>query len=129
MYTLCIPYSRKFLLVKIFAQILITLLKIFGVLIFEFLSYFKPHPWDTRWANSNFRVIAYASFTIQAMIRCYHIYRDIWSAVRDQESPCEKKLGNLTDPFTVGAGSNFCTPCTCSKYVKICTIQKFPAIW
>ena len=70
----------------------------------------------------------HASFTIKAMIRDYHIYRDIWSAVIDEESPCDKELGNLADPFAVGVDPNFHTLCMCSKYAKICTILKFPAI-
>ena len=85
-------------------------------------------PWCTRWANSKFQVMVCTSFTIEAMIRGYHICRDIWSTIIDKESPCEKELGNLVDPFAVGVGSNFRTLCTCSKYVKICTIRKFPAI-
>ena len=49
-----------------------------------------------------FEVMAPASFTIEAMIRGYHIYRDNWSAVIDEELPCEKVLNNLADPFAVG---------------------------
>ena len=33
-------------------------------------------------------VMARASFTIDAMIRGYHICKDIWSAVLDEELPC-----------------------------------------
>ena len=73
------------------------------------------------WANLNFRVMVHASFTIEAMICGYHIYSDIWSAVIDKESPCEKELGNLVDPLTVGVGSNSLTLCMCLKCVKICT--------
>ena len=43
-----------------------------------------------------------ASFTIEAMIRGYHIYRDIWSAVFDEELPCQRETGNISDPFAVG---------------------------
>ena len=35
------------------------------------------------------------------MIRGYHVYKDIWEAVLDEELPCQKELGNLVDPFAV----------------------------
>ena len=57
--------------------------------------------------------MAHASFTVGVMIRGYHIYGDIWSAIIDKEPLCEKELDNLADPFAVGVGSNFCTLCMC----------------
>ena len=42
------------------------------------------------------------SFTIEAMIRGYHVYKDIWEAVLDEELPCQKELGNLADGVVVG---------------------------
>ena len=41
------------------------------------------------------------SFTNEAMIRGYYVYKDIWEAVLDEEVPCQKELGNLADPFAV----------------------------
>ena len=35
-----------------------------------------------------------ASFEIQAMVRGYHIYKDVWSAVIDEEFPCKREGGN-----------------------------------
>ena len=46
--------------------------------------------------------MARASFTIDAMIRGYHVYKDIWIAMLDEELPCQWELGNLADPFTIG---------------------------
>ena len=46
--------------------------------------------------------MAHDSFTIEAMIRGYHVYSDIWNAVIDEELPCAKESGNLADPFAVG---------------------------
>ena len=40
--------------------------------------------------------MAHASFTIEVMIRGYHIYRDIWSAVLD-ELLCERESDNFTE--------------------------------
>ena len=46
--------------------------------------------------------MAHDSFTIEAMIRGFHIYSNIWNAVIDKELLCEKESGNFTYPFTVG---------------------------
>jgi len=35
-----------------------------------------------------------ASFEIEAMVRGYHIYKDVWSAVIDEEFPCKREDGN-----------------------------------
>jgi len=44
-----------------------------------------------------------ASFEIEAMVRGYHIYKDVWSAVIDEEFPCKspEKHGGLecSEPF------------------------------
>ena len=42
-----------------------------------------------------------ASFEIEAMVRGYHIYKDVWSAVIDEEFPCKQEDGNRFDPFAV----------------------------
>jgi len=42
-----------------------------------------------------------ASFEIEAMVRGYHIYKDVWSALIDEEFPCKREDGNRFDPFAV----------------------------
>ena len=42
-----------------------------------------------------------ASFEIEAMVRGYHIYKDMWSVVIDHEFPCKREDGNRFDPFAV----------------------------
>ena len=42
-----------------------------------------------------------ASFEIEAMVRGYHIYKDVWSAVIEEEFPCKREEGNRYDPFAV----------------------------
>ena len=42
-----------------------------------------------------------ASFEIEAMVRGYHTYKDVWSAVIDEEFPCKREDGNRFDPFAV----------------------------
>ena len=41
-------------------------------------------------------------FTVMAMIRGFHVYRDVWSSVLDKELPYQRETGNISDPFAVG---------------------------
>ena len=40
-----------------------------------------------------------SSFTFEAMIRDYHVYKDVWNSTLDEELPCQKETGNISDPF------------------------------
>lgn len=40
-------------------------------------------------------------FTVEAMVRGYHVYKDIWEAALDEELPCQKEPLNIVDPFAV----------------------------
>ncbi len=42
-----------------------------------------------------------ASFSVEAMVRGYHAYKDIWTAVVGEELPCQQKRANPRDPFAV----------------------------
>ena len=42
-----------------------------------------------------------ASFSVEAMVRGYHVYKDIWTAVVGEEFPCKREDGNRVDPFAV----------------------------
>ncbi len=42
-----------------------------------------------------------ASFSLEAMVRGYHAYKDIWTAVVGEELPCQRERVNLRDPFAV----------------------------
>ena len=44
-----------------------------------------------------------SSFSVESMVRGYHIYKDVWGAVVGQEFPCKCEDGNRVDPFTVTA--------------------------
>ena len=35
------------------------------------------------------------------MVRGYHVYKDIWSAVVGEELPCKRERTNTADPFAV----------------------------
>ena len=41
------------------------------------------------------------SFSVNAMVRGYHIYEDIWYASVSEELPCQREPGNSHDPFAV----------------------------
>ena len=41
------------------------------------------------------------SFTIEAMIRSYHVYKDIWNVMLDEELQSQMESGYITDPFAV----------------------------
>ena len=38
---------------------------------------------------------------MEAMVRGYHVYKDIWTAVVGEEFPCKRETGNTFDPFAV----------------------------
>ena len=42
-----------------------------------------------------------ASFYVEAMVRGYHVYQDIWTVVGGEEFPCKREAGNTFDPFAV----------------------------
>ena len=39
--------------------------------------------------------------SVEAMVRGYHVYKDIWSAVVGTELPCKREDANRIDPFAV----------------------------
>ena len=41
------------------------------------------------------------SFSVEAVVRGYHAYKDIWAAVYGKELPCEREAGNRVDAFTM----------------------------
>ena len=41
------------------------------------------------------------SFSVEAVVRGYRAYKDIWAAVYGEELPCEREAGNRVDAFAV----------------------------
>ena len=39
------------------------------------------------------------SFSVDAMIRGYHVYRDIWDAAVGEELKCKREIRNQNDPY------------------------------
>ena len=42
-----------------------------------------------------------ATFSVEAMVRGYHVYQCIWTPNVGEELPCRKEYGNTQDLFTV----------------------------
>ena len=58
------------------------------------------------------------TFSIDSMIRGYHVYKDIWTDPDyDEELECVREPGNSSDPLAVAVKRDFrrCSRCwTCS---------------
>ena len=69
-----------------------------------------------------------ASFSVEAVVRGYHVYKDIWTAVIDGEFPCKREDGNKVDPFAVAVrrGDDVIAR-TCQKFnvIKISNVLNF----
>ena len=48
----------------------------------------------------------WVEFTIQAMVRGYHVYQDEWDAVIGEVLQCQKETGNWHDPYAVATQSD-----------------------
>ena len=42
-----------------------------------------------------------STFSVEAMIRGYHVYKDIWTAVVNEQLRCQREPYNTSDPFAV----------------------------
>ena len=45
--------------------------------------------------------MALSLFAIDSMVRGYHVYKDVWNAMLDEELPCEREMDNTADRFAV----------------------------
>ena len=48
----------------------------------------------------------WVEFTIQAMVRGYHVYQDEWDAVIGEVLQCRRETGNRHDPYAVATLSD-----------------------
>ena len=51
--------------------------------------------------NWRYEAAVMSSFSIESMVRGYHVYSDIWSASLDEELVCAREPDNYSDPFAV----------------------------
>ena len=47
------------------------------------------------------------SFSAQAMVRGYYVYRDVWAASIGELLPCEREVGNASDRYAVAVMKDF----------------------
>jgi len=60
------------------------------------------------------------SLEVEAMVRGYHVYQDIWDAVIHEELVCVSDPDNLWDPFAVAVVKYWkraILPCHCRRTV------------
>ena len=100
---------RKFSLVQIFVIYIFMLQNKFSSSLFRSLVENWPRP---SYQNSMERVEASVGelgrFTIEAMVRGYHTYRDIWEASVGEELPCQRETDNPHDRFAVAVLKDAC---------------------
>ena len=41
------------------------------------------------------------TFSIEAMVRVYHVYQSVWEAVNGEVLECSREIGNRSDPYAV----------------------------
>ena len=41
------------------------------------------------------------TFSIEAMVRGYHVYQSVWEAVNGKVLECSREIGNRSDPYAV----------------------------
>ena len=42
-----------------------------------------------------------ATFSVESMVRGYHVHKDIWAASVGEHLPCRRETTNLADRFSV----------------------------
>ena len=85
-----------------------------------------------------------AAFYVEVMVRGYHIYKDIWTAVMGEEFQCQWESGNRFDLYAIASShtlavvkmlkfhtSNFCTEHNFYEIYEILHYENFPiyGIW
>ena len=40
-------------------------------------------------------------YTVETVVRGYHMYKEVWDATIGQVLPCQKEHGNVHDPYAV----------------------------
>ena len=41
------------------------------------------------------------TYTVETIVRGYHVYRAVWEAAVGQVLPCQQERGNVHDPYAV----------------------------
>ena len=70
--------------------------EIFWVLLFSYVRMRNDTP--PSLASTRARISIMSSFSVESMVRGYHVYKDIWDAV-GEEFLCKRENGNRVDSF------------------------------
>ncbi len=70
--------------------------------------------------------MATAVFVVEAMVRGYHVYREIWDATVGEELDCQRETANVLDTFAVAVIKGSVTvghvprkiSCICSVFLR-----------
>ena len=63
-----------------------------------------------------------ASFSVEAMVRDYHVYKDIWATVVGEEFPHQHEDGNRADPFAVAVVRGEAIVGHVPKKISVCAL-------
>ena len=66
-----------------------------------------------------------SSLSVPAVIRGYHVYKEIWDAEFNEELACEREVGNRRDTFIVYSyekGLRNSGPCALSHFAYLLNI-------
>ena len=67
--------------------------------------------------------LATKTFSIEAMVRGYHVYQDSWDAtIREQSPPCKREPGNHKDLFAVAAVHGETVSHVPKKILSVCSM-------
>ena len=61
----------------------------------------KPHPLNFLASQQLRGVVSMSSFTVETVVRGFHIYKEVWHAVIGDVLPCRRDLGNPHDLYAV----------------------------
>ena len=58
---------------------------------------------DIKWTDYivEMAVTTCFTFSIEAMVRGYHVYQSVWEAVNGEVLECSREIGNRSDPYAV----------------------------
>ncbi len=60
------------------------------------------------------------SFSVETVVRGFHVYKEVWDAAFGEELPCRRDVGNSHDPYAVAMvrASTTVGPSICSIFLR-----------
>ena len=68
-----------------------------------------------------------STYTVETIVRGYHVYRAVWEAAIGQVLPCKQERGNVHDPYTAASSRHvlYATPHNACHAPLSCHAPKF----